>query len=146
MVYILFLNSKVSAQESDNRIMLIDEAGANLHAAAQKDILKILESEREDLQIVYATHSPYLLDINNVHRVLAVERKETSDRKTITKVYKFHDLGSANTDTLFPLYTNMGVDISHQEVIKKNNNVLVEEISAYFYLKAFWKLFQKRKK
>lgn len=40
-----------------------------------------------------------------------------------------------------PLFTNMGVDVSHQAIIAKENNVLLEEISAFFYLKAFWKLF-----
>ncbi|MEI6222678.1 MAG: AAA family ATPase [bacterium] len=139
-----FLTLKATAKKDNHRILLIDEAGANLHAKAQADILKILESEKANLQIIYATHSPYLLNIEKVHRVLAVERKEVDSYKTVTKVYKFHELGSATAETLFPLYTNMGVDISHQQVIKKENNVLLEEISAFFYLKAFYKLFNKQ--
>jgi len=139
-----FLTLKATAKKHTDRVMLIDEAGANLHAKAQEDILKILESEKENLQIIYATHSPYLLNVDKIYRVLAVERGALEGYKTITKVYKFHDLGSASSDTLFPLYTNMGVDISHQQVIKKERNVLLEEISAYFYLKAFWILYSKQ--
>jgi hypothetical protein len=34
----------------------------------------------------------------------------------------------------------MGVDFSHQNVISKTNNLLVEELSAYYYLQAFYRL------
>lgn len=143
-----FLTLKATTKKKSNigRVLLIDEPGANLHAKAQEDILKILESEKDKLQIIYATHSPYLLDIKKVYRVLAVERKENDNNQTETKVYKFHDLGSASQDTLFPLYTSMGIDISHQQVIQKANNVILEEISAFFYLQAFLKLFKQENK
>lgn len=140
-----FLTLKATAKKSSDRLILIDEPGSNLHAKAQQDILKILESEKQHLQILFATHSPYLLDVSKVYRVIAAERKETEGHRSVTEVFTFQKLGSASNDTLFPLYTNMGVDISHQQVIQKNNNVLLEEISAFFYLKAFWKLFAKRK-
>ena len=139
-----FLTLKATVQEYSNRIMLIDETGANLHATAQEDILKILESEKENMQIVYATHSPYLIDVEKVYRVLVVERKDiNNDNKTVTKVYKPQQ--GASRDTLFPIYTAMGVDISHQQVIKKTNNIILEEISALYYFQAFWKLFDKEK-
>ena len=139
-----FLTLKAITQEHVNRIILIDETGANLHAKAQKDILKILESEKENMQIVYATHSPYLINVEKVYRTLVVERKDiNSNSKTVTKVYKHHELGSASRDTLFPIYTAIGVDISHQLVIKETNNVILEEISAFHYFQAFWKLFNK---
>ena len=125
--------------------MLIDEPGSDLHAKAQEDILRILESAKDQLQILFTTHSPYLLNVDKIYRVLAAERNEVSGGKTVTNVYKFPHYGSASSDTLFPLYTKMGVDISHQQVIKKNNNIILEEISAYYYLKAFWKLFSNKK-
>lgn len=34
----------------------------------------------------------------------------------------------------------MGVDLTHQEVIKKKDNVILEEMSGYYYFKAFWEL------
>ena len=129
-----------------SRIFLIDEPGANLHAKAQKDILSVFEKQKENLQIIFTTHSPYLLDIDKVYRVLAVERTDTEDEKSETKVLSFQNLGSANVDTLLPLYTNMGVDVSNQSVICKDKNVLLEEISAFFYLKGFWKIFEKEEK
>jgi energy-coupling factor transporter ATP-binding protein EcfA2 len=134
---------EATAKNSGSRIFLIDEPGSNLHAKAQKDILSIFEKQKDNLQIIFTTHSPYLLDVDKVYRVHAVERSDTEDDKSETKVIPFHKLGSASVDTLLPLYTSMGVDASHQAVISRNNNVLLEEISAYFYLKGFWKLFNK---
>lgn len=138
-----YLKLEATAKTASRRIFLIDEPGANLHAKAQEDILSIFEKQKDNLQIIFTTHSPYLLDVGKVYRVNAVEREGTEDEKSETKVIPFHKLGSASIDTLLPLYTNMGVDVSHQSVISKQNNVLLEEISAFFYLKAFWKLFNR---
>lgn len=138
-----YLKLEATAKRGASRIFLIDEPGANLHAKAQKDILSIFEKQKDNLQIIFTTHSPYLLDIDKVYRVHAVERTDTEDDKSETKVIPFHKLGSASVDTLLPLYTNMGVDASQQTIISKQNNVLLEEISAFFYLKAFWTLFNR---
>lgn len=138
-----YLKLEATAKNGTSRIFLIDEPGANLHAKAQKDILSVFEKQKDNLQIIFTTHSPYLLDVDKVYRVHAVERTDTEDDKSETRVISFQNLGSASVDTLLPLYTNMGVDASHQSVISKENNVLLEEISAFFYLKAFWKLFGK---
>lgn len=136
-----YLKLEATAKQGSSRVFLIDEPGANLHAKAQKDILSVFEKQKENIQIIFTTHSPYLLDVDKVYRVLAVERADTEDEKSETQVIAFQNLGSASIDTLLPLYTNMGVDASHQNVIKHENNVLLEEISAFFYLKAFWKIF-----
>ncbi|MDD5165610.1 MAG: AAA family ATPase [Candidatus Pacebacteria bacterium] len=138
-----YLKLEATAKSGSGRVFLIDEPGANLHAKAQKDILSVFEKQKDNLQIIFTTHSPYLLDVEKVYRVHAVERADTEDDKSETRVIPFHKLGSASTDTLMPLYTSMGVDASHQSVISLENNVLLEEISAFFYMKAFWKLFGK---
>lgn len=136
-----FLSLKTTARKG-NKVVLVDEPGSNLHARAQTDILKFFEKQKENLQIIYATHSPYLLDVNRVYRVLAIERREQgASGSIVTEVYSPQKLGGASNNTLFPLYTTMGMDISHQQVIKKTNNVLLEEISAFYYFKAFKKLF-----
>ncbi len=131
----------MSSKLERRQVFLIDEPGSNLHAKAQADILRVFEKQKECLQIIFTTHSPYLLSVDKVYRVLAVERTDTEDDRSETRVIPFHKLGNASVDTLLPLYTNMGVDASHQTVIRKEDNVILEEISAFFYLKAFWKIF-----
>ena len=122
-------------------IILIDEMGSSLHGNAQKDALALLENIKENLQIVYATHSPFLVNVENLHRILVAERKIGKSGNIETKILPPHKFGGSHRDAILPLYSSMGMDLSHQEVIKKNNNVILEEISAFYYLKAFLMLF-----
>lgn len=138
-----FLTIKAYAKSGQKMILLIDEPGANLHAKAQEDILDVFEKECGSLQIIYATHSPYLFDPKKLYRVLAVERDSDAG---ITKTYSARELSHVSRDTLFPILTMMGVDISHQNVIEKKDNVLLEEPSAFYYLNSFTKILGKQKK
>lgn len=52
------------------RILLIDEPGSYLHARAQKDVLHLFEDRiAEKNQIIYSTHSPYLIPPDRLHRL-----------------------------------------------------------------------------
>jgi hypothetical protein len=57
-----FLELKATALENSSRgkILLIDEPGLSLHARAQEDVLKVFEDLKENIQIIYSTHSPHL--------------------------------------------------------------------------------------
>ena len=57
-----------SKEDVDN-IILIDEPGLFLHATAQRDILRKLESSAADAQVIFATHSPYLLEADKLDRI-----------------------------------------------------------------------------
>jgi AAA15 family ATPase/GTPase len=135
-----YLQLKASALPgSKDQILLIDEPGESLHAKAQKDILKVFESTKDQLQIIYTTHSPYLIQAKTIYRLLAVQRSEEGDSGE-TIVYNAHDLGSASRDTLFPIYSLIGVDLQHQTAIKDKNNIILEEPSAFYYLMSFFLL------
>jgi len=137
-----FIQLKASAVESDggSRVLLIDEPGNSLHAKAQLDVLKVLEDTRETVEVIYTTHSPHLLDLKRVYRILAVQRAEEEDDSSDTQVLTAHELGAANSNTMTPLYTLMGARFSGDGVITKDNNILLEEISAFYYMMAFMKL------
>ena len=127
------------------QVFLIDEPGGSLHARAQEDVLKVFEEIKDKVQVVYTTHSPYFIKLETIYRLLAVQRADEEDDKSETLVFDMHKLGSVSSDTLSPIYTLMGADFSHQQVIKKNNNILLEEISAYYYIFSFWKLVNSQK-
>lgn len=136
-----YLQLKASQEASENgQVLLIDEPGGSLHARAQEDVLKVFESIKEKLQILYTTHSPYLIKPETLYRLLAVQRENESDDKSATKIIDLNNIGQASTDTMFPVYTIIGADLSHQQVVKSTNNVLLEEPSAYHYLSAFKEL------
>jgi ABC-type polar amino acid transport system ATPase subunit len=136
-----FLQLKASAMlNKQGQILLIDEPGASLHAKAQEDVLKVFEDIKKSLQIVYTTHSPYLIQANTLYRLLAVQRASEDDDNSETQIFGVHELGTASEDTLLPIYTLIGVGAQYQQVIKCKNNVLLEEPSAFYYFKAFKQL------
>ncbi len=133
-----YLQLKASEKSGGRKIFLFDEPGANLHAKAQGDVLNLLNKLSADIGIIYSTHSPHLIEYSKLYRVYAVQRSD--DEEGPTKVIDAHQLGTASSDTLSPILTAMGADFSSQNVIKNKNNVLLEEMSGYYYIKAFWSL------
>lgn len=143
--FYLQLKANSLKEDQNNKVFLIDDPGGSLHARAQEDVLKVFEEIRDKVQVIYTTHSPYLIKLETLYRLLAIQRADEKDDKSETLVFGAHKLGSASSDTLSPIYTLMGVDFSHQQVIKKKNNILLEEISAFYYLTAFRKLTNSQK-
>lgn len=134
-----YLQLRATEKMNAQRIFLLDEPGANLHAKAQGDVLKLIDKLKVDIPIVYSTHSPDMIEFEKLFRVRAVQR-DGGKEDSPTIVIDAHQLGAASSDTLSPVLAAMGSDMSKQAVIKKNRNVLLEEVSGFYYLKAFWKI------
>ncbi len=133
-----FLELKATAMDksSRNKVLLIDEPGVSLHARAQEDVLKVFDDIREQIQIIYTTHSPHLIDVNKLYRILAVQRAIEDDMKSETVVFSARELRSATADTLSPVYSTMGARLNQQEIIKPHNNVVVKDLATYYFMKA----------
>jgi DNA repair exonuclease SbcCD ATPase subunit len=133
-----FLELKATAIDKSRRdkILLIDEPAVSLHARAQEDVLMVFDDIKEQIQIIYTTHSPHLVDVNKLYRILAVQRAIENDMKSETLVYSAQSLKSATADTLSPIYSTMGARLSQQEIIKSFNNVIVKDLATYYFLKA----------
>ena len=59
------LTAIVGKGHRDPHTLLIDDLGKGLHPKAQRDLVAVLrkiQEQREDLQIVFTTHSPYIVD------------------------------------------------------------------------------------
>ena len=129
---------KLNAESNKNTsIILVDEPGLYLHAKAQEDVLHLLEklSKADETSVIFTTHSPYLIDVDNLNRVLLVEK----DDRTGTHIVKCHK--GAKQDTLTPIITKMGFNISKANLTKEKN-ILLEGISDYYYLQAFKKILE----
>ncbi|CAH0169632.1 ATP-dependent nuclease [Peribacillus simplex] len=116
--------------EEKNSILLIDEPGLYLHPKAQKDILALLEKLSLDNQVLITTHSPYLIDPDYLERIRLVN-KVNGLTKIENKFYK-----GADKDTLTPIITSIGLDITKNMTFSNEGNVIVEGISDYYYLSA----------
>jgi len=116
-----------------------------LHARAQEDVLKVFEDIKENIQIIYTTHSPHLINMNKLFRLLAVQRAIEDDMKSETVIFNAKSLNEASTDTLSPIYTLMGTKMSDHQFVKKKNNVIVEDMPTYHYLKTIFSLIDFKK-
>jgi len=136
-----YLELKATAKKNHvSRVILIDEPGLSLHARAQEDVLKVFEDLRATMQILYCTHSPHLINVNKLYRILAVQRADDQDDRSETLILHANDLYSASSDTLSPVYSLMGMRINNQDFIQSGNNIIVEDTIMYYYLNAFCRL------
>ena len=117
---------KIQEDAEHQYILLLDEPGLNLHAMAQENLLNFFEELSKDYQIIYTTHSPFMIDSNHLERVNTVF--ETKDGSIISD-----SLQEKDPNTLFPLQAALGYSIAQNLFINKNN-LLVEGISDLIYL------------
>ena len=135
--------------DNNDVILLLDEPGLSLHAKAQKDLLQFFEDELAPRhQVIYTTHSPFMIDLGHLNRVRIVENKsleEGSDtlkyNESGTKVSS--EVHSAGEDTLIPLQSALGYDIS-QGVFLGRNYLIVEGKSDEIYIRAISSLLEKK--
>ena len=120
--------------EGKNNVILIDEPGLFLHAQAQKDILEKLEECAKRSQLIYTTHSPYLIPADRLDRVRLVMK----DEKKGTKIEKI--TAKADKETLTPILTAIGEDLSVGIRTDKKNSIVLEGYSDYLWLLAFREL------
>ena len=111
--------------EAENAIILLDEPGLYLHAKSQSDLLKHLD-EDFDNQIIYTTHSPFLVPTKKVTLVKTVSIDE-SKGTTVTND------PTGDSTTLFPLQAALGYDIA-QSLFIGSNNLIVEGVTDFWYL------------
>lgn len=110
-------------------IILLDEPGLGLHARAQKDFLHFIGDRLARLcQVIYTTHSPFLVQPDHLERARLVEDKGRDTGSQITS-----DVLSADKDTLFPLQGALGYDLA-QHLFVAPHNLVVEGTSDYTYL------------
>jgi len=125
-----FLAAFHEYETREDIIVLLDEPGLGLHGRAQKDFLRFISDRlSQHHQVVYTTHSPFMVEPRHLERVRLVEDDENLEvASTITG-----DIRVRDRDTLFPLQAALGYDIS-QALFASGHNLIVEGVSDYIYL------------
>lgn len=112
-------------------IILLDEPGLGLHGKAQADFLRFIEERlAPKRQVIYSTHSPFMVQPNKLERARIVEEKSRDEGSKVTA-----DVLTSDPDTLFPLQGALGYDLAQHMFISKNNLIL-EGTSDYTYISA----------
>ncbi|MGN7918867.1 AAA family ATPase [Lysobacter sp. 22409] len=115
--------------ESAPLILLLDEPGLALHALAQADFLRYIDSLSNQHQVIYTTHSPFMVHSDRLEQVRVVE-----DRATVGTVIS-KNMAGYDDRTIFPLQAALGWTLAQNLFIGKYN-LLVEGPSELAYLKA----------
>ena len=100
--------SSIEEQEECDLVLLLDEPGLNLHALAQHDFLRFIDERLAPKhQVVYTTHSPFMINLNHLDRIRTVQ--DVDDKGTVIS----SDALSNDQDTVFPLQVALGHNLAH---------------------------------
>ncbi len=136
-----YLELKASATQSNRQlVLLVDEPGVSLHARAQEDVLKVFEDIKDVIQVIYTTHSPHLVEINKLHRVLAVQRDDLESTRSTTRILDPMRLAAASPDTLTPLQSILGNPMADEGFSSKRVNLIVNDTGSFYMLNAIFLL------
>lgn len=133
-----FIDAKANGVSKSNVVYLFDEPGISLHVNAQKELLNLFEDlASKNNQIVYTTHSPYMLNLNDdgIHRIRATD-KDTYGYTHIFKTAYDARLSPQNQqDTLAPIVSAIGMTLNDTFGPAKDKlNIVTEGVSDYIYL------------
>jgi len=123
-----FLAAFSEFRDKEGVVLLLDEPALGLHATAQADLLRYIEERlAPDHQVVYTTHSPFLIDARKLDRARTVEDRDEEGTKVEEDVLK------TSPETVFPLQAALGYELA-QSLFVAPDNLAVEGPSDYVYL------------
>lgn len=111
-----------------NAILLLDEPGLSLHALKQQEFRKTVSLLAENNQIVYTTHSPFMVGPDELHLVRVVQM---TDRSTGTKVHT--TLIVDDPRSVYPLQAALGYELA-QSLFGQKRNLVCEGITDMWML------------
>ncbi|MGD0576241.1 MAG: AAA family ATPase [Anaerolineales bacterium] len=114
--------SRIADQSPHSYILLIDEPGIRMHPGGQRDLLTLLTLLAKRCQIVYTSHTPYLVDRNYPREVRIVSKDATG-----TKIQNKPSASNNEYYTLAfePLQRALGLNLG-DSLSFNENNVIVE--------------------
>ena len=132
--------SQVKRTFGENLFILLDDPGIGLHAKAQEDLLRYISQELEPhYQVIYTTHSPFMVDPYSIERTRTVE-DITSTGDDGSEKYLGSKVGekvlSTDTDTLIPLRAAMGYEMM-RSMVAGHKTLLVDSLTDALYLNWF---------
>lgn len=121
-------SSDIKEQDGRRTILLLDEPGLALHATAQGDFLRFIDNElAQTHQVLYTTHSPFLVKPDRFDRVRTVQDVDGKGTQISADVFR------TDSETVFPLQTALGYELA-QTLFVGPDCLLVEGPSDLLYL------------
>jgi len=140
--FIVNFAAETQKSELKEAILLLDEPARNLHPTQQMGISDLLKNLAGSNQVLYATHSPFMIFDYTPGNLLVVELDKKNHLSRI-----FYDYWKADDATLTPILYGLSkglVDSITNRDIGNNSRplIIVETMSDTMYLNAFDKFLQ----
>ena len=113
-----------SQREHTNSILLLDEPGLHYHATFQLDLIGFFKELSKKNQLLYSTHSPFLVDDDNLDDVKIVYEDKESKKIMVSD----NGVWPKDAETLFPLRLSWWNSV-FQSYMKAKTHMLVEGIT-----------------
>ncbi|MBX3624105.1 MAG: AAA family ATPase [Rhizobacter sp.] len=121
--------------EFRDAVILLDEPGLHLHAAAQRDLLGRMKEYAKANQVIYTTHLPFMIDMNRLDNIWVAEEK----RGEGTKVHD--EWATADKDARFTLQAALGLSWA-QSLFIGERNLVVEGVTDFWFLSTVSTMFK----
>ena len=140
--FIVNFAAETQRSELKEAILLLDEPARNLHPTQQMGISDLLKNLAGSNQVLYATHSPFMIFDYTPGNLLVVELDK---RKHLSRI--FYDYWNADDKTLTPILYGLcrgQVEAIVDREIGTNSRpvIIVETMSDSMYLNSFDKFLQ----
>jgi len=128
--YLIFLVE--SSRDHRDAILLLDEPGLSLHPLAQRDLSTFFESLSQRNQILYTTHSPFLVDADSLDRARKVYVGGDGSTKVSADLRRGSDDPRKNGAT-YAIYSALNMNVA-ESILLGCHPVIVEGPSDQHYL------------
>ena len=133
-----FIDAQANNLSVRNVVYLLDEPGTSLHVNAQRKLLEYFEDLADrDNQVIYTTHSPYMLntELEGMHRIRAVVKNNDGYTYIYKTAYDAKISPESQQDTLAPIIAALGMNLQDTFGPALNKvNIVTEGMSDYIYL------------
>lgn len=130
LVWFDSVQQQAGETKNHDLILLLDEPGLSLHALAQADFLRYIDDLSTKHQVIYTTHSPFMVHADRLSQVRVVEDREGKGTQISENISGY------DPKTLFPLQAALGYSMA-QNLFISQRNVLIEGPSDLIYLRFF---------
>jgi energy-coupling factor transporter ATP-binding protein EcfA2 len=131
--YLVFLVE--SRDTHAGAILLLDEPGTSLHPLAQKDLSAFFDGLSETNQLIYTTHSPFLIDPDRLDRARKVYIATNGTTKATPDLRESETDDKAQRASGYAVYAALGLTVA-ESLLLGCTVVIVEGVSDQMYLSA----------
>lgn len=128
--YLVFLVE--SSRDHSDAVLLLDEPGLSLHPLAQRDLSAFFERLSKTNQLIYTTHSPFLVDADMLDRARKVFIDSDGSTKSSSDMRRGSD-DPRKSGATYAIYSALNMNVA-ESILYGCHPVIVEGPSDQHYL------------